>query len=157
MGYLIGLTVFFAWLTHIFTCFAQGLWGFLVAGAILFPIGILHGFYLWFKYGNNMEFDNTNRAVLFKNENKKTDTHPDYSGNLNFEGVECFLDAWIKTAESGRKFMSLSVKRKDKQAAQEPSANRPAQPAQRQQAPAPRQAAPRPASGFDDMDDDIPF
>jgi hypothetical protein len=24
------------------------LWGFLLAGAILFPIGILHGFYLWF-------------------------------------------------------------------------------------------------------------
>jgi hypothetical protein len=24
------------------------LWGFLVAGAIFFPIGILHGFYLWF-------------------------------------------------------------------------------------------------------------
>jgi hypothetical protein len=23
------------------------LWGFLLAGAILFPIGILHGFYLW--------------------------------------------------------------------------------------------------------------
>jgi hypothetical protein len=37
-----------AWLTHIFTCFAQGFWGFLVAGAIFFPIGILHGFYLWF-------------------------------------------------------------------------------------------------------------
>ena len=37
-----------AWLTHIFTCFADGLWGFLIAGAILFPIGILHGLYLWF-------------------------------------------------------------------------------------------------------------
>lgn len=37
-----------AWLTHIFTCFAEGLWGFLIAGAILFPIGILHGIYLWF-------------------------------------------------------------------------------------------------------------
>ena len=34
---------------------------------------------------------------------------------------------------------------------------RPAQPAQRQQAPAARQAAPRPASGFVDMDDDVPF
>jgi len=38
----------FAWLTHIFTCFAQGFWGFLVAGAIFFPIGILHGMWLWF-------------------------------------------------------------------------------------------------------------
>jgi len=39
----------FAWFTHIFTCFAAGLWGFLVAGAIFFPIGVLHGFWLWFR------------------------------------------------------------------------------------------------------------
>ena len=38
----------FAWFTHIFNCFGAGLWGFLVAGAIFFPIGILHGMYLWF-------------------------------------------------------------------------------------------------------------
>jgi hypothetical protein len=24
------------------------MWGFLVAGALFFPIGILHGFFLWF-------------------------------------------------------------------------------------------------------------
>jgi len=48
-GALIGFGCFAAWLTHIFTCFSQGLWGFLVAGAIMFPIGILHGIYLWFK------------------------------------------------------------------------------------------------------------
>ena len=36
------------WLTHIFTCFEQGLWGFLIAGALAFPIGILHGWYIWF-------------------------------------------------------------------------------------------------------------
>ena len=49
MGGLLALVGFAAWLTHIFTCFAHGLWGFLVAGAILFPIGILHGIYLWFQ------------------------------------------------------------------------------------------------------------
>jgi len=48
MGWFIGITVTLAWLTHIFTCFAHGFWGFLVAGAIFFPIGILHGFWLWF-------------------------------------------------------------------------------------------------------------
>jgi hypothetical protein len=48
MAGLIGITCFIAWLTHIFTCFSAGLWGFLVAGAIFFPIGILHGFWLWF-------------------------------------------------------------------------------------------------------------
>jgi hypothetical protein len=47
MGYIIGIACFLAWLTHVFTCFAGGMWGFLVAGAIFFPIGILHGFYLW--------------------------------------------------------------------------------------------------------------
>jgi hypothetical protein len=39
----------FAWFTHIFTCFAESMWGFLIAGALFFPIGILHGFWLWFK------------------------------------------------------------------------------------------------------------
>ncbi|CAB4140129.1 hypothetical protein UFOVP405_16 [uncultured Caudovirales phage] len=48
MGWFIGLTLFFAWLTHVFTCFAAGMWGFLIAGALFFPIGILHGMYLWF-------------------------------------------------------------------------------------------------------------
>ena len=43
------LTLFAAWLNHIFTCFAHAMWGFLIAGALFFPIGILHGFYLWFK------------------------------------------------------------------------------------------------------------
>jgi hypothetical protein len=48
MPYLIGVVCFVAWLNHIFTCFSQEMWGFLIAGALFFPIGILHGFYLWF-------------------------------------------------------------------------------------------------------------
>jgi hypothetical protein len=48
-GFLAVFTLFAAWLTHIFTCFSQGLWGFLIAGAIMFPIGIFHGIYLWFQ------------------------------------------------------------------------------------------------------------
>jgi hypothetical protein len=44
----LGLASVAAWFTHIFTCFADGLWGFLLAGAVFFPIGVLHGFYLWF-------------------------------------------------------------------------------------------------------------
>lgn len=49
MAAFIGLSCFVAWLTHIFTCFSEGLWGFLIAGALLFPIGILHGFFIWFR------------------------------------------------------------------------------------------------------------
>jgi len=47
--FLICLASFFAWLTHIFTCFSHAMWGFLLAGVIFFPIGILHGFWLWFQ------------------------------------------------------------------------------------------------------------
>mgnify|MGYP001601773559 CR=1 FL=1 len=42
---------FFAWLTHIITCLALGMWGFLIAGAIFFPIGIIHGIMIWFGGG----------------------------------------------------------------------------------------------------------
>ena len=43
------MTIIAAWFTHIFFCFAAGLWGFLVAGAIMFPIAIVHGFWVWFQ------------------------------------------------------------------------------------------------------------
>ncbi len=102
-----------------------------------------------------MAYDNTNRAVLFKNENKKTETHPDYTGNLNFEGVDCFLDAWIKTSESGRKFMSLSVKRKDKQTQEAPPARKPSHDGFKARQVDTQPRNPR-SSGFDDMNDDLP-
>jgi len=38
---------FAAWLTHIVTCLNDGLWGFLIAGALFFPIGIIHGIGIW--------------------------------------------------------------------------------------------------------------
>lgn len=50
MGWIIvGAICVVAWFNHIFTCFSEGLWGFLVAGALMFPIGIIHGMWLWFR------------------------------------------------------------------------------------------------------------
>lgn len=37
-----------AWATHIIVCLKTAQWGFLIAGAIFFPIGIIHGVGLWF-------------------------------------------------------------------------------------------------------------
>ena len=37
-----------AWLTHLFVCFTDDRWGFLIAGAIMFPIAIVHGIGIWF-------------------------------------------------------------------------------------------------------------
>lgn len=60
------------------------------------------------------DFDNTNRGVLFKNDRKDSDKHPDYKGNINVDGREFWLSAWIKDGKSG-KFMSLSIQPKEKQ------------------------------------------
>ena len=35
------------WAQHLFTCFNEKLWGFLIAGAIFIPIGVIHGWGIW--------------------------------------------------------------------------------------------------------------
>lgn len=44
---VIGIAALSAWLTHVVTCLSDGSWGYLVAGAVFFPIGIIHGFGIW--------------------------------------------------------------------------------------------------------------
>lgn len=88
-----------------------------------------------------MQYDNTNSGLLAKNKRKEKDTHPDYSGSINVDGVEYWLSGWLKTGKegsklAGEKFFSLSVRPKDQQ---------------RAAAPAP---VPAPA---EDFNDDIPF
>jgi hypothetical protein len=53
MGYLILLLtlsgwVLSSWVTHLIVCFNEGSWGFLIAGAIFFPIAVIHGTWSWF-------------------------------------------------------------------------------------------------------------
>lgn len=37
-----------AWLTHVIVCIKAASWGFLIAGAIFFPVAWVHGTGLWF-------------------------------------------------------------------------------------------------------------
>lgn len=37
-----------AWFTHVVVCLQAGKWGFLIAGAIFAPIGVIHGIGVWF-------------------------------------------------------------------------------------------------------------
>ena len=91
-----------------------------------------------------MEYDNTNRGSLFKNERKEQDSHSDYNGSINIEGVEYYLNAWVKESKKdGKKFFSLSVK-----------------PRWQQNAPQGKSAPTKPkyeGRKQDDNGDDIPF
>ena len=55
-----------------------------------------------------MSYDKENKGVLFKNKNKKTDSHPDYNGSINIDGTDYWLSAWINESQDGQKYMSLS-------------------------------------------------
>ena len=39
---------FAAWLTHIVVCIKTGAWAFLIAGAVFFPVAVIHGVGHWF-------------------------------------------------------------------------------------------------------------
>ena len=39
---------FAAWVTHVVSCFRAAEWTFLVAGAIAFPVAVVHGIGIWF-------------------------------------------------------------------------------------------------------------
>ncbi len=71
--------------------------------------------------GDHMKFDNSNRGALFKEEKKKAETDPDYSGTVNVNGADFWLKGWIKTAtKSGKKFLSLSVQPKSEASSAHP-------------------------------------
>lgn len=49
---LLGVALFLAsvvaWFTHVVVCIKAASWGFLIAGAVFFPIAIVHGVGVWF-------------------------------------------------------------------------------------------------------------
>lgn len=88
------------------------------------------------------QYDNTNSGILARNENRKTDKHPEFSGSLNVEGVDYWVSAWVNEGKpggkmEGKKYFSIKINRKE------------------QQGPAQSRPAPRGDNYFDI--DDIPF
>lgn len=94
------------------------------------------------------DFDNTNRGVLFTNDRKQGEKHPDYKGSINVGGKEFWLSAWSKSGAKGP-FLSLSIEAKDAQSGESKPAATPTQNS--------TQANKKPSSTFADMDDDLPF
>lgn len=69
------------------------------------------------------EYDNSNRGVLFQNEDKQSDNSPDHRGNVKFvvdvddvidneDGtvtIHRYISAWDQTSEKCGDYLSLAV------------------------------------------------
>ena len=95
-----------------------------------------------------MGYDNNNKGALFKNDKKESDTHPDYRGTAEIEGIEYWVSSWINTAKSsGKTYMSLAFTRKNEEIKPSSNGN------EHQGAPADNDGH----QGSPQDDDDIPF
>ena len=57
-----------------------------------------------------MEYDNTNRGVLFRNETATPENKQPYmTGKINVEGKDLQLAGWMQESKGGKKFLSLKV------------------------------------------------
>lgn len=95
------------------------------------------------------DYDNNNRGSIWKNEKKDKDTHPDFTGSLNVDGVEYWVSAWKRKDGASPKApaLSFSIKPKDEQQRQVPASQRAA----------PKRPDPISSGRNDDMSDEIPF
>ena len=50
---------------------------------------------------------------LWKNEDRTEDRHPNAKGTALIDGVEYWVSAWTKETQDGKKWQSLSFKRKE--------------------------------------------
>lgn len=73
------------------------------------------------------QYENKNTGVLFKNDRKTEDKHPDYTGSYyDADGGEYFCDAWVKkSAKTGGTFLSFRTKPKQAKAQKPEFSDRP--------------------------------
>lgn len=74
------------------------------------------------------------QGSLFKNKQRKSDSHPNARGEIKINGIVYEIAAWTKTTKNGEPWQSLSVKVKANESPKE---------------------SPKESGG--DFDDDIPF
>lgn len=50
-----------------------------------------------------------NTGAIFKNDKKTAENQPDYRGKMMVDGKEWEISLWVRTAQSGIKYMSASI------------------------------------------------
>lgn len=55
-----------------------------------------------------MEYDNSNRGAIWKNDKKETDKHPDFKGEANCNGKDFWVSAWKRKPGANDKSPALS-------------------------------------------------
>jgi len=54
-----------------------------------------------------------NSGAVFVNVRKEQDSHPDRTGTAMIDGVDFFVNGWLRKSKSGQPYLALSFKRKD--------------------------------------------
>lgn len=68
-----------------------------------------------------MKERNEGSGFLFKEKDKKSPNHPDYTGKLVVDGDEVRIAGWIKESAAGNKYMSLQLDTHERRTRQEVS------------------------------------
>lgn len=84
------------------------------------------------------DYDNNMQGVLFRNDRRESDSHPDARGSAEVAGVKYWVSAWTNVDKNGAKYQRLRFSPKEETT-------------QRGQQEA------RQVVADDDLDDDIPF
>jgi len=102
------------------------------------------------------DYGNENRGSIWGNKRKTKDTHPDFTGTMNVEGREYFVDGWKRKegASPNAPFFSLSVKPMDAQPEGHPDRFQQQVPVNRQR---PSGIPERPRQVREDDLSDVPF
>jgi len=96
------------------------------------------------------EYSNENRGAIWRNEKKELDTHPDFTGSLNVNGVDYWVNAWKRKSDANEKAPALSFSIKEKESAIK-------KPIQNTYSHNNAGTTLPPTKDFDSFDDDIPF
>lgn len=67
------------------------------------------------------QYDDKNRGILFINDKKETEKHPDFKGSINVNGKEFWLSGWKKVIKNGSKVISVSIQPKDDRQSSQPT------------------------------------